>query len=565
MRARRACIAAALVQAGAAEDPWAADALGLVAGVPVVDWRAPHRFAAVRAHEDVAVWFRVRGAGLRKVLLQVDGRRGAVVCESTPCDGRATLQVVGGGWHAAAVLLGEQHEGGYTNMTAAAAPFFVADPPVEVPPPPGELPEPCSNSRRTVVRAIAHDRPTQLQNLLESLAAAEYDGNSIDLEVHVDGAASPASIAGHDEAVEVARRFAWPHGRYDVVERRGNAGPTRHRFESYTPQHCELVAFFEDDVIVARLWHRWLRAADRTAGADVAGFTFQRHWLAPGAYLREARSGPHESKIIGPFAHAWRSEHWEQFLDWFRRSPSAEVPGHSFSNAWLGKPDFEHSLWTAFVDRWAWEYGRWFASPPTPDGSALAHNDAGPGLHYKAAKGRDSAPFPERWAPRLRAVVAPPRLDAAGEAPLRPPWAAALRGVHPWDVVGIRGQSARLLEACATAPDVVVDDVAGAGAAIAVMTSAPCRVEGSANAPTRLVLGTPKSPALAAVLRDAAAEGYVLAASDARGAEAAYVLRPRDTANPPSVLARHHDADGGVEERVLLERYGVVQDLRTAA
>ena len=39
----RAWIAAALVQAGAAEDPWAADALGLVAGVPVVDWRAPHR------------------------------------------------------------------------------------------------------------------------------------------------------------------------------------------------------------------------------------------------------------------------------------------------------------------------------------------------------------------------------------------------------------------------------------------------------------------------------------------------------------------------------------------
>jgi len=91
--------------AGAAEDPWAADALGLVAGVPVVDWRAPHRFAVVRAHEDVAVRFSVRGAGLREVLLQVDGRRGAVVCESTPCDGRATLQVVGGGWHAAAVLL----------------------------------------------------------------------------------------------------------------------------------------------------------------------------------------------------------------------------------------------------------------------------------------------------------------------------------------------------------------------------------------------------------------------------------------------------------------------------
>ena len=548
--------------AGAAEDPWAADALGLVAGVPVVDWRAPHRFAVVRAHEDVAVRFSVRGAGLRKVLLQVDGRRGAVVCESTPCDGRATLQVVGGGWHATAVLLGERHGNSYSNMTAAAAPFFVNEPLAEAPPP-AELPEPCS-TRRTVVRAIAHDRPMQLQNLLESLAAAEYDGKHVDLEVHVDGAASPASVEGHDGAVDVARRFAWPHGRYDVVARRENAGPTRHRFESYTPQRCEVVAFFEDDVVVSRFWHRWLLMSDSTSGADVAGFTFQRHWLSPGAYLREAQNGPHESKVIGPFAHAWRSEHWAQFRDWFDQNPSAEVPGHSFSNAWLGKPDFGHSLWTAFVDRWAWECGRWFASPPTPDGSALAHNDAGPGLHYKAAKGRDSAPFPERWAPRLRAVVAPPRLDAAGEAPRRPPWAAALRSLHPWDVVGIRGKSAGLLEACATAPDVVVDDVAGAGAAIAAATS-PCRVEASANAPTRLVLGTPRSPALAAVLRDAAADGYVLAASDARGAEAAYVLRPRDAANPPSVLARHHDADGGVEERVLLARYGVVQDLRTAA
>ena len=114
-------------------------------------------------------------------------------------------------------------------MTAAAAPFFV-DEPLEAPPP-AELPEPCANRRRTIVRAIAHDRPMQLQNLLESLAGAEYDGDNIDLEVHVDGAASPASIVGHDDAVDVARRFAWPHGRYDVVVRRENAGPTRHRFD----------------------------------------------------------------------------------------------------------------------------------------------------------------------------------------------------------------------------------------------------------------------------------------------------------------------------------------------
>ena len=251
----------------------------------------------------------------------------------------------------------------------------------------------------------------------------------IDLEVRVDGAASPASVEGHDGAVDVARRFAWPHGRYDVVERRANAGPTRHRFESYTPQRCDLVAFFEDDVFVSRFWHRWLRAADRTAGADVAGFTFQRHWLAPGAYLREARSGPHESKIIGPFAHAWRSEHWEQFLDWFggvRRPRSRATPsatpgsGSRTSNTASGRPSSTAgpgSMEDGSRRRRRRTDPRWRTTT------------RGPACTTKSAKGRDSAPFPERWAPRLRAVVAPPRLDAAGEAPLRPPWAAALRGV----------------------------------------------------------------------------------------------------------------------------------------
>ena len=92
---RAVFIAAALVQAGAAEDPWAADALGLVAGVPVVDWRAPHRFAAVRAHEratdvsklfkdavvlrhlfrDLSVWRRARASGVARERCFHRGRR----------------------------------------------------------------------------------------------------------------------------------------------------------------------------------------------------------------------------------------------------------------------------------------------------------------------------------------------------------------------------------------------------------------------------------------------------------------------------------------------------------
>ena len=76
---RAVFIAAALVQAGAAEDPWAADALGLVAGVPVVDWRAPHRSAGVFSAAECANLTRAVVAALERA---VAADAGAAACEA---------------------------------------------------------------------------------------------------------------------------------------------------------------------------------------------------------------------------------------------------------------------------------------------------------------------------------------------------------------------------------------------------------------------------------------------------------------------------------------------------
>ena len=78
--------------------------------------------------------------------------------------------------------------------------------------------------------------------------------------MHIDwrsastAAASPASVEGHDGAVDVARRFAWPHGRYDVPRRTPARRATAREIRRSA---CDLVAFFEDDVFVSRFWHRW--------------------------------------------------------------------------------------------------------------------------------------------------------------------------------------------------------------------------------------------------------------------------------------------------------------------
>ena len=60
----------------------------------------------------------------------------------------------------------------------------------------------------------------QLQNLLESLAAAEYDGETIDLEVHVDGAASPTLLGKAP-----ARIWCLTRGQYRVYSANSSSKP----------------------------------------------------------------------------------------------------------------------------------------------------------------------------------------------------------------------------------------------------------------------------------------------------------------------------------------------------
>ena len=140
----------------AAEESWAADALGLVGAAPVVAAvRPPH------GATDFAVACSVRGRRGREVLLQVDNRAsaGAVCGPDGPCDVTATARVDRGGWHAAAVVLARRDGDAYGDATAAAIPFFSR---LEQPATPAAAAVSHPPLNRTFIHAVACDRPGAL-------------------------------------------------------------------------------------------------------------------------------------------------------------------------------------------------------------------------------------------------------------------------------------------------------------------------------------------------------------------------------------------------------------------
>ena len=84
------------------------------------------------------------------------------------------------------------------------------------------------------------------------------------------------------------------------------------------------------------LWFRFLRRVSRATASRVGGFVFQRNWLSAGAYLTEAdaRNGHvhFESRVVGPYAHAFTGGAWRRFVAWYEALESSspdrlKVPG----------------------------------------------------------------------------------------------------------------------------------------------------------------------------------------------------------------------------------------------
>ena len=88
--------------------------------------------------------------------------------------------------------------------------------------------------RYTVV-VLTYDRFPSLDRLLKSLRAADYEGDNVDLLIHVDYPASPNAVPGWRQCVDLVNNFDWPFGRKTLNIRSFNVGLRHAWFQAFYP------------------------------------------------------------------------------------------------------------------------------------------------------------------------------------------------------------------------------------------------------------------------------------------------------------------------------------------
>jgi hypothetical protein len=368
--------------------------------LPVIKFLSPEEGACLGTGADVSFDFELHNMLRGAVLFQLDGtlEHDVAACDrKTACRQHITVNDLTNGWHAATILaLGTQENPQSRSVNAAATlSFFVGTTPDERPTSqfigaqaPEQFPESTIESAEVLdsgnnsaspglwagvftIQVICFDRPQSLRRTLDSLLAAEYSGETVDLEFHVDAVDLPAHATPVQHAKFTARRvrlhavvqlvhdFVWPHGHKRVHRRTSNAGIRRQWLEAWYPDSaCDAALFIEDDVEVHPLYYQWSRKAldayassakqcaaglmdvgsPQEPGGDggagdgagrLAGVCLQRQWLVLQKFMHDLQprnaEQPYLYQMIGSWGVILLGGWWHRFLQWYARRVASVV------------------------------------------------------------------------------------------------------------------------------------------------------------------------------------------------------------------------------------------------
>ena len=136
------------------------------------------------------------------------------------------------------------------------------------------------------VHVIAYKRPESLARLLSSLRAAHYDGNKVDLHLHVDAAATAAESdrVARVRQIANAEQTSWRFGAVTVDEATSHRGLRDMWLQSWVPRtNSERGLILEDDIELSPQYYRWLKSAHATyaGSSSLAGISLQRLAWSP--------------------------------------------------------------------------------------------------------------------------------------------------------------------------------------------------------------------------------------------------------------------------------------------
>lgn len=275
------------------------------------------------------------------------------------------------------------------------------------------------------VRVLTLNRVQSLRRAINSLKKANYDQDSVDLEVWVDHPPN-ASTTEHDEVVRYVKYgLQWPHGNLQTHVWEKNQGIIKQWIRRFEPkQPGGVLLILEDDLEVAPSYYVWAKTAishyylncsnfdHRTMGLSLERLheligNGRLFWLAEKYpdIVTSSHSGSgavYASQKDSSWAPIVFPEAWNGFVDWYwtrgRYNKRPCVYG-LISNKWM--TDTIGAIWTPWLHRFIFETGSYFlyfnygVFPHEWVPKAVVRNHRETGLHFEKKKAKAL----HRWQP----------------------------------------------------------------------------------------------------------------------------------------------------------------------
>jgi len=275
---------------------------------------------------------------------------------------------------------------------------------------------------RLLIRVLVMNRHTDLVRLLESLYAADYGGDEVDLQISIDHPsqdAEPSVKEGWKETTRIAKAVKWSHGDLKVHCHTENVGLEGQWIFGWKPRTLgDVLLVVEDDIEVSKYFYLWLRKAanfyylnatnydGRLYGIAlqnqhaVVGETPHQRFMSLSVYdainAAPGPGGPRHSFLfqqLSTWGSAWFPLPWLEFEQWYHTNKNLKLPSGDpympctptlITNRWWCQKG-RKSLWSIWHVRFAFEtgyYNLYFNFPNDP-GKALVTNWKSHGVNFR--------------------------------------------------------------------------------------------------------------------------------------------------------------------------------------
>ncbi len=162
---------------------------------------------------------------------------------------------------------------------------------------------------------VAYNRPYETKRLLDSVCAADYYNDDVDLIVDIDKGMRQSEIK------EVIQDICWTRGKYDIVMRPERMGLRAHIFAcgGYTDSY-DAVIVLEDDLIVAPSFYSFAKNACERYDSDhriseISLYSYAVNEFEARPFLPAKNdSDVYAMQVVQSWGECWTKRMWEDFM-----------------------------------------------------------------------------------------------------------------------------------------------------------------------------------------------------------------------------------------------------------